>query len=670
MKYVYILEDDSKFLSEILEALEKIDPKLTPRVFSNLEQFANWIQLLSKEGVAAIPRGGLDPRASADEGNPAEAGAEGSSGGSGPDQLVAVISSNPILGSKHIPLLRKTQGLFVQKGLCTKEDPTAFVITAFDNPDFDIETVEDRVINNVIFKPFDKMILQQHLIFAIGGRHPPSEYKIHNFKTSAIVEMLKDVDVEAFSEVGFITKSTRPVKVGAVAKYYGDVFKSGNTRSVFARCFRCEPHPDDAKIFRCAFTYFGTEPEQISTFRHSSQDSAQSKTVKEFEYLWRPALPYGDLNVIVIDPDESGSSLAGSLDRSFRNVFATSYKTLGEFKKDLDPNQIKKEKNQPAAFPVTFRFRMIFDPKTHKLLQTDPAVTPEQSVLGIKGDDFNKLDFFHWLPTDERAQLLTMMKGHVAEGDPQSVMLIRSSGFEFFVRLDGHRNLKDAKGNPAVEIGLTELTDAERVQYLKKNSRLPQLIQAVIVSDDCVDEMKIEDWQLVKGMILERQKSSNAQFDCDIFMMAKKRKTDPSLRLLAPVFSDVFYYPVERSHFLKKAFLFFPRAQVQSPIEIKQYEKNETIAVGNPIKVTELSEAGMVIDYYRGITVGSFRRFVLWFPIEIGQPDILGACNFNKSNEGDPPVFENHFVFFGMQDDLLKHVRLWIRDNYIHSKQE
>ena len=89
----------------------------------------------------------------------------------------------------------------------------------------------------------------------------------------------------------------------------------------------------------------------------------------------------------------------------------------------------------------------------------------------------------------------------------------------------------------------------------------------------------------------------------------------------------------------------------------------------NICSFAEMSEAGLVMSYYRAITVGSFRRFILWFPMEIGQPVMLATCNFNKENEAEKGLYENHFVFFGMQDVFLQHVRVWIRENYVLSKQ-
>ena len=97
----------------------------------------------------------------------------------------AVHAPNPLahpmadaIRSECISLLKKTKDLFVERKICTVEDPTAFVLTVFDDPGFKIKQLENRILNNVIFKPFDRLILIQHLTNAIDGRHPPSKYTI------------------------------------------------------------------------------------------------------------------------------------------------------------------------------------------------------------------------------------------------------------------------------------------------------------------------------------------------------------------------------------------------------------------------------------------------------------------------------------------------------------
>ncbi len=669
MKFVYILEKEIRFVEEILESLQKIDPKLEARIFKDLDSFAKWIQLLAKEGVPAISKGGIKPidfgglRADL-LGSPLPEGAEAPKS-TEPDQLVLLISDNDILGSQHLALLRKTQALFVQKGLCTKEDPTAIVISAFDNPGFDIEMVEDRIINNVIFKPFEKMILLQHLIFAISGRHPPSNNTLHNMKTSAIIEMLKDVEVEAYSDIGFITLSSRPLPVGAVSKYYSDVFKSGKTRNAFARCARCEQHPTLPDVYRSAFTFFGVEPEQLIDFRKN----AKGKNEEEFDFKWRAEQSISSVRIVVIDPDEFGAApLAGSLERSFSNVKIVAYKSMSEFLVDLDPALQVPAVKAPPAFPGGVKMKFQFDATSKKLIKTIPEITAAQTMLGFFASELVKLDFFQWMLGQERNKLLEMIKGALNPLDDK-ILTLKNKDQDYFIRLESQQVLKDGNLN-LVELTFEEMTEAERQKWQVAQSRMPEKVDGILVFEQFLREDDLTQWNLILERLKKRVKGADqATYKPEMIVLAKHRKSDTSLRALGKFFSNIFYKPVERSYFVKMMYLQFPALNPTNPIEVKQFIKKEKFEVGNPIQVTEMSEAGLVMNYYRAITVGSFRRFILWFPMEIGQPVMLATCNFNKENEAEKGLFENHFVFFGMQDVFLQHVRVWVRENYVLSKQ-
>ena len=94
------------------------------------------------------------------------------------------------------------------------------------------------------------------------------------------------------------------------------------------------------------------------------------------------------------------------------------------------------------------------------------------------------------------------------------------------------------------------------------------------------------------------------------------------------------------------------------------------LKVATQVKVSEFSEAGFTMQYYRSIGIGSFREIVLWQPYEIGAPELLATCNFVEENQGQKGVFNCQFVFFGISDHFLKHIRVWIRGNYILSKDQ
>ena len=257
MKYIYVLEDDPKLQKQIYEGLRKTEPQAQIRYFISLESFQAWLATALKDGQKALYNGGekldIDPGQITASFDPS-------------DELLLLISKDEWLGSRYLALIKKTIETFIRKNICTKEDPTRMIITAFESPDFDIKLVEDPCISNVIFKPFDELILQQHLHFALKGHHPASQSFVHKVQTAQEVEMTKEAQMEAVGDIGFVTRSPRAVKVGQIAKYYGEVFKSKGRTHVMGRCVACEPHPDLPDEFRLWFSFSDYQVGKFLTF--------------------------------------------------------------------------------------------------------------------------------------------------------------------------------------------------------------------------------------------------------------------------------------------------------------------------------------------------------------------------------------------------------------------
>ncbi|MFN9067404.1 MAG: hypothetical protein ACK5V3_09260, partial [Bdellovibrionales bacterium] len=235
MKYVYVLEDEIKLNEQIYAALRNSEPDAEIRFFKSMEQFHSWIGQAVRSGNASLFEGG---QRLANDSKPLLLGPEAD------DHLLLLISKDEWLGSRHMALVRKTRDMFIRKKICTSEDPTRLVITTFENPNFDIKLAEERIICNVLYKPFDELILKQLLHFALKGHHPSSESFVHVVQVKHEVEMTKEASLEAVGDVGFVTRSPRSIEVGKIAKYYGEVFRGRGRAHVMARCMACEPHPE------------------------------------------------------------------------------------------------------------------------------------------------------------------------------------------------------------------------------------------------------------------------------------------------------------------------------------------------------------------------------------------------------------------------------------------
>jgi hypothetical protein len=655
MRFVYVLEDDEKFQKEVVDAIQTIDPKIQIRLFAKLEEFVTWIRNMVTSGADSIALGGLSPIWIMAEPVKEEA-----------HQLVAVISKMEYLGAQQLSLLKKTRDQFIKRNLCTAEDPTSFVLTTFDEPTFKIHNVHDGIISNVIFKPFDRLILIQHLTFAIDGHHTPSKYTIANQKTTAIVEMLKEVKMEAFSEVGFISRSNRKIEPKQqISKYYSSVFASGLSKiSVMGSMVSCEPDKNNLQEFICAFSYYGQAPAQTSALRKKVR-------AKDPDYFFdwektcaqshRKGRPFG---IVIIDElEENIREISESLARRFPGIQIASYTNAIDFILDLDPNLAEKEKATPLkALPQDKEITFVFDATGHSPTEIVKPGKDPLVLFGAREVDILQPNWWsHSLGAEEMRRWKEWL---IAPKDQIFILTSQQTKFYFRAKL-----VERDKATRLFKIIFTELTPEQKAQYFVDNSKIPKVTDAVIISHRFLTPEDAEKWNKIREGLKTRSQKAAPEIMPEIFLMASKDYSDNELRQLGAFTKDIFYRPVDRAYLAMKLKIYFPELPTgQESITYPTMKNAENIYAANPVQISEISEAGLIMQYYRAIAVGSFREFVLWHPYESGAPKLVGICNFSEET-ATKGTFNNQFVFFGVTDHFLKAIRIWIRDNYILSKE-
>lgn len=651
MRFVYIIEDETKFQNEIAEALTGFDPKIQVRVFGSLESFVRWIKVVMQEGKAAIAKGGMPIIAKGQEAN-----VEGDD-----HELSLIVSKSEFLGKNQLNLLRKTQRLFISKGICTPEDPTAFVLTAFDEGHFNIKELEDGILSNVLFKPFDRLILQQHLIFAIDGRHPPSLTTVTSQKTTAIVEMIKDVPLQNISETGFTTLSSEQIKPGVIAKYYSSHFLTQTSRSVFAKMRACTPSKTEPGLFECDFSFLGADMTLVSNLRRKLRDpKAKSETLKTSSRGESSKA----LKIAIVDPEETqNEGLHGQLMKRFINVQAFGYEKLSQFMADFNPAVLWREREKGLkAFSLGIQFGFLLERDSGFVAGFVGEEKPGMKLFNHPWDVLKAKPnwFLGYLKPEQKERLKKYAsgRGDLSVGEVFNVTVDEQL---FLIKVFG----VDTKDGKKV-VQFLELSEPEAVAHLEKTSPLPKDLDLLVISEKFFGTNPDQRWAPIKEDFAKRQRKFPM-----IALIAQKSLTTEELRKLDNWVDDVFFRPVDRVYFLQKIVHLLPATKsVTEAVEIKAFQTKEVIKVANPITVTEISEAGFVMEYYRPIPIGSFREMVLWQPYEIGAPEMLATCNYTEEIEGKKGMYSNHFVFFGAQDNKLKRIRVWILDNYVVAKQK
>ncbi len=656
MKFVYVLEDDSKFQKEIVDSIQSIDPKIQIRLFKQFDLFKTWIKEIEEKDEELIETGGEIPTWITAESLTKEV-----------HQLVAIISKVEFIGVQQMPLLAKLRDQFIQKKICTAEDPTSFVLTAFDEPAFKVTNLRFPILNNVIYKPFDRLILTQHLTYAIDGRHPPSKFAVANQKASALIEMLKDVRLEAMTEVGFITRSDRSLdNKGTVSKYYAPSFVAEKKVSVMATLLDSKPDPANPKEFLCSFSFFGISPTQLSSLRKKMRASKP-----DYDYNWEaikkdPNRQGRPLGVVIIDElEENSKVIMETLRRRFTNIRIANYKNLIDFLMDLDPKLVDTQggKQGIKALPQDKEITFVFEPGGDQILDFVKPSKESLVIMGAKEADWKVGQFW------KNALSIDMQVGWKAwiASPGERVIVVRSQGTKFYLRPTSFERDKTTQN---ISVKFVELNVDQRNHFLVSNSKIPVGTDVVLVSHKFLQPEDQEFWTKVKAALKTRAAKLAPELSPAIMLMVEKDYTDSELRILGGFVSDVLYRPVDRLYLATKIKLFFPEAETpKDEFQYPTFKKTEAISVANPVPISGISEAGIVLQYYRQMSLGSFRGFVLWLPYDPSAPKLIGTCNYTEETQ-QKGIYNNHFVFFGMTDYFLKALRIWIRENYIMSKEQ
>ena len=530
MKFIYVLEDDVRIQKDLFETLKSIDPKLHIRFFTTLADFHEWLKTAVHDGPKALANGGI--RHPADTTDPVEP--------SSAHELRLVIAKNEFLGTQNMGLVRRARDFFLRKKMCAEHEPTALILTAFDSPNFDIKLAEDRIINNVIFKPFDKLILRQDLEYALTGHHPlGSSSTVATIKINSTIEMLKEVSTSALSEIGFSTINNHEIAIGALTKYYSPAFTVNNKKSVYAYCSSCKELSE--KEFLCNFHFFAADNDQISQIRkhilqvkdHHNEGFQNSHT--------HPA------RILILDEDVPlGLDLKIFLTDRFSNSEVFVYSNYGQFLSDLADKDTPNRQTLPQQFDFIFANYEIFE-------------------------------------------------------------------FE-----------------------------------------------------------KEKRWQQISEYLKDRAKRNGKELSeyPGLFLISRKKIAADEVRNLSAWTKEIFYTPLDKLYISKKLVTEHRALANKVPVTVASLQEQSVLKVANPVEISQISEAGLVMKYYRAISVGAFREFILWRPEENEIPEIIGTVNFTEEDKGGQEFFHNHFVFFGMKDHYLKHIRLWLRETYIKQKEK
>jgi len=206
-----------------------------------------------------------------------------------------------------------------------------FLFTGYDDPGLSFKHVRSLGAYNFLFKPYDPLILKESLNIAtqIGKRVQSIEMKPQ--EASAFVGLLKEVDLQSISELGFVTLSDGELPLNTISKYFSPIFLLDKKQSVWAQCLVSLPHPQKPGTFINKFQFIATDLNFLNHIRRFVQNHKQAETSSA---LWNFNQPQSTVIIkvaIVALENDDTHLFTQAVHDHFENVQAEIIK--------LDPNK-------------------------------------------------------------------------------------------------------------------------------------------------------------------------------------------------------------------------------------------------------------------------------------------------------------------------------------------
>lgn len=642
MKTAFIIEADPKVTSDIKLNLEALDPRLQIFDYSDVEKFLEWREGYFKSIAENKNIKLIDP--------------------------ALVVAGYDLLGPKNQSIAVDIISQFVEKGLRTQDNPTNIILSAFETPDFHPKKLDPKVYHNVVVQPFDKVILMQHLRVGLSGTASIKDTTVFKQKVTTKIEILKDAVLFRISEVGFSTKSSRAVEVGKVSKYYSNYFGGGVMGSVYGRCVSCTPEAGVENSFILDFEYLGLANDQFPLLRKMVIRDAPKSPIPKPQSAVKKVDLVG-VNLAIIDSEKNeGANLKEVLEKRFSNCKGYIFSGANDFYSQIDSDLIEAKTDFKKSVFSKGNPLKIYLSLSNQLLGFGATPDPGMEVLGYPIATAMETGFFDKIVhPDDNMRLKKIFASDIPKTSSEATVVFKLPsakwhGWEFQSKTISQHE----KFGRCIEYVIRELTDVEARLFWQRKQAIKFPIHAICISASYLNsdfKKKLPD--VLKKVQIHNEKLNEKSPPKVLLISSKQFQGEEKIELFN-LFSDFIYEPFDRIYLIKRFYSWFPRLiSKEDPVEITVRQTNEIISIANPTELLDISEAGLTVKYHRPISTGSLRRFSIG--VKGGETiDLLANCHHS---EPMGEIHVNQFVFYAVTDKSLKHIRKWIVENYVLTKQ-
>lgn len=577
-----------------------------------------------------------------------------------------------------VDYISQTKNKLQNSFFCSPEAPLKIMILSFDNSNLPVRTFIHPDIDDLVMKPLDHQLFLQKAGMMLADKTSTEGNFLFKQKANFTIEMAKEARIVKLSEFGLVISNPTPLAPGVFAHLYASLFGEKTKSSVWARVFNTRRDPKKPGNYLCFFTFFGMQADQLMVYRRALRD--RRKEIRYFKTGYdKNRIPAAVRHIVIIDRNTTNASLvAEALSTNFLNLKTYSYSSYAQFLKAVSGSAVstiplhegQDEKEILKAFNGSqISFYVTHD--TADLVKVDPPIRGESHFCGVALQEIEGTN--KWLDSlvqSEKAEweefLLSLQRGRKS----QVTLYFKGSGenqHALFIQAETDRK-GSGDGSRLLRLDIRELSndelETENERRRQEQSVFPQ-VDAIYI--DALSIREFENWY---GELKNLLQQSNLLIGdkLPICLLIDDKSVDLANYRINGI-ADVMFKPVDRRFVAAKApVLVSDLVAANDSVDLSFTPADYSVKIAKEVKLSEVAEFGFQVTSNVPLRENIFLRFFSPLFLDETGDGVLGRCTACVQDETDKNSYGCFFTFFGVSDAQLKHIRNWIREDYVSKK--
>jgi hypothetical protein len=672
-KKVLLVSQDSKVVLQVRQWLRELPEE------TSLETFANFQDFLKEYPTEKRDEEPVEKAASAAQ-DEAYIVHEKADTGPSANQVRLLCLDSEILDhqANAFQTLKKVREDFLHGSFSSSEHPARVIIVAHEHSKISADDFAHAGFDDLQIKPLDKdMFLQKVGMYLSDDSRTSGEF-LFKQATSYIIEMAKESSIEEISDYGVVVLNPVALAPGVYAHIHSSVFGEKEDGTVWGRVYRSSKHPTLPDSYLCYCAFFGIKSTQLHNLRkylfnlkkslHWPNNKVPSATFK--------GLP---CHIAVIDRDEHvRTEIKNTLEQNFSNAKVHLFRSYAHFMKAISPAHKAHPTLNVATEPLPVLpggsdLTFFVGGDSWDLHEVTPAMTPQDRFCGVYFEQL-KASPTKWLecvdPEDrpEFEELLTAIQG--GSKGAMTLRLKDQEGFQYPVHFKGAlQRSGGTDGSKLLCLDWQILKNEDWVKEMESRSKEGhslESLEAIFASATGIND--VAAWyegtkaQLEAAGLIKNNR---------LAICLMEDENNPFLDLQQKRIKNIhafMFRPIDHKVTLAKAVQLAPGLMPSNPeVDLRFMPAHIPVRLGKDVEMDEVSEYGLQVKVDLHMRSDVFLRF--YSPLlDQGGHGILAKCVSCTPDEADKKVFHCFFMFFGVSEAFLKHIRQWIREDYVAKK--